>query len=79
MGGKILKAPSLKQIEFANDIAESLCIDFPRTDYDFTAYAYWNFINAHVQEYNKKLYAYNFENNLDHEVLWGYELGLWDF
>ena len=48
-----MKSPSTKQIEFADEIAYVLGIDFPRGDYDFTAQAYWEFIQANIREYKE--------------------------
>ncbi len=74
-----VKPPSSKQIMLADNIAKLLDIQFPKTDFDFTAYAYWNFINEHISVYNRKLYELNFENNLDQDLWWGYDLDLWEF
>ena len=52
-----MKSPSAKQIEFADEIASVLGIDFPRGSYDFTAQAYWEFIQTNIQEYKELLAA----------------------
>lgn len=79
MGGDNLNAPSKKQIKLADKIAYILDLEFPRGDFEFTAYDYWKFINEHISAYNRKLYESNFENNLDQDLWWGYDLGLWEF
>lgn len=52
-----MKSPSTKQIEFADEIAYVLGIDFPRGDYDFTAQAYWEFIQTNIRKYEELLAA----------------------
>lgn len=43
--------PTDKQIEFADEIATMLDIDFPTGSPDFNKEAYWKFINNHIDEY----------------------------
>lgn len=45
-----VKTPTDKQICLADAIAETLEIDFPQSSKDFTAGAYWKFINDHIDE-----------------------------
>lgn len=47
-----MKSPSQAQIDYADNIAKTLNIDFPTCSADFTAYNYWQFINSHIVEYN---------------------------
>ena len=42
-----MKAPSEKQVKYANDIAHNLNIDLPK---EYTAKAYYDFINEHKDE-----------------------------
>lgn len=45
--------PTLKQIAYANRIAQTLEIDFPTNAKDFTRANYRNFIAQHVIEYRQ--------------------------
>jgi hypothetical protein len=46
-----MKAPSKKQMDYADEIADCLGIDFPNSSADFTAQSYYNFIKAHINDY----------------------------
>ena len=46
---KEIKSPSKKQIKFANAIAERLNLDFPKSDADFTAKRYFDFISENIK------------------------------
>ena len=84
-----MKSPSEKQIKFADEIAKTLNIDFPKGSSDFNAYNYWNFINNHIKEYreikeNPSSYMITvggidaiFED--DQDLLWGYDCDLWEY
>ena len=77
-----MKSPSEHQIALADNIAKTLGLEFPRGDYDFTAKAYWNFINNNIEKYNE--ICANFDDQtyglLDEYDNWDfYELGLWEF
>lgn len=45
------KAPSEKQIIFAERIAKKLNINFPTCSKEYTQYSYYHFIKAHINEY----------------------------
>lgn len=86
---KELKAPSQKQIKFANKIAKGLKLDFPRGDYDFTAIAFYYFIDAHIDEYKRKFprpkYTRHYYKRSRYELhdsedaTWGYDYGMWEY
>ena len=44
------RSPSEKQIRLAEEIADTLNIDFPQSSKDFTARAYYKFIKNHIKE-----------------------------
>lgn len=44
-----MKAPSEKQVKYANDIAHNLNVELPK---EYTAKAYYNFISDHKDEHN---------------------------
>lgn len=46
-----MKEPSKNQIEFANLIAKTLNLDFPRDDYDFNAQSYFLFIKDNISDF----------------------------
>ena len=46
-----IKAPTERQIEFADSIADALGIDFPRSSADFTFDTYSDFISAHADKF----------------------------
>ena len=77
-----MKAPSKKQIDFADEIARTLNLDFPRGDYDYTAQGYFLFIQKHIKEY----YEYEEMEKLliplgedDNDIFFGYTEGLWEY
>lgn len=84
-----MKSPSEKQIKFADEIAKTLNIDFPRGSFDFNTYSYWNFINNHIKEYkeikenlNSYMIAVEGVNSFfedDQDLFWGYDYGLWEY
>ena len=80
---KEIKSPSKKQIKFANAIAERLNLDFPKSDADFTAKRYFDFISENIKNYNKakqtdeELMAANFGDCGDD--FWGYTEGFWEY
>lgn len=45
------RAPSKKQIEFADAIAEALNLDFPTSSCEYTAQEYFFFIRDHVDAF----------------------------
>lgn len=47
------KLPSEEQIKLADEIAQTLHIDFPCTSEDFEAWVYESFINKHINEAKK--------------------------
>ena len=47
----MMKAPSKKQMELVDEIADCLNIDFPNSSTDFTAQSYYNFIKNHINDY----------------------------
>lgn len=64
------KPPSNKQIRLAEDIANTLGIDFPVSSKDFTAAVYWKFINDNIEEASSY-----WESNVgidfwDEEIMW---------
>lgn len=73
------KAPSDKQIKFANKIATTLNIDFPNNSSDFTSFAYYNFIKEHIEEYNNCCRDGIIEEFGNGDIFWGYEYGLWEY
>lgn len=79
MGRGELKSPSNKQIELANKMACILDLDFPRGDFEFTAYDYWKFINSHMEEYINYFENSNTADICEDDIWWGYDLGLWEF
>ena len=52
-----MSSPTDKQIKLADEIAETLGIDFPMSNADFTKQRYWEFIQTHIQRYNDLLSA----------------------
>ena len=46
-----IKSPTEKQIQFADEIAYMLGIDFPTGSPDFNRFSYWQFISSHIYEY----------------------------
>lgn len=76
-----MKSPSKAQIEFANEIACKLNLDFPKGDQDFTAQAYYKFISSHIKEYKDKIKTNHYVPILENEndIFWGYDLGLWEY
>lgn len=48
-----MKIPSQKQIDFANEIAYVLGVDFSQGSSDFTAVTYYHFINNNIQKYHE--------------------------
>ena len=77
-----MKSPSENQIALADNIAKTLGLEFPKGDYDFTAKAYWNFINNNIEKYNE-IYA-DFDDQAyglvgEYDNCDFYELGLWEF
>lgn len=48
-----MKLPSQKQIDFADEIASVLGIDFPQSAKDFTAYTYYHFIDNNLIKYKE--------------------------
>lgn len=69
-----MKSPSVKQIELADKIAKKLNLDFPKSDYDFTAQRYWSFIKDNIREYRHNQFSYTEE-----DVFFGYTEGLWEY
>ncbi len=47
------KIPSQAQIDFADDIAYVLHIDFPQSSADFTSMTYYHFIKDNVGHYQE--------------------------
>lgn len=74
----MIRSPSEKQILFADKIANTLGIEFPRGDFDFSAYVYWKFIQNHLQEFKNAMDDVTAKNNFDDITCWGSELGLWE-
>ena len=74
-----MKTPSQKQIDLADKIATTLNLDFPKGDYEFSAYSYWKFINDNINEYIEVVNEAKAMNNFDDDIFWGYDLGLWEF
>lgn len=75
-----MNAPSKKQIKLADKIAYTLDLEFPRGDFDFTSYAYWEFINENMGHYKHMCEERVHDiNNFDDDIWWGYDLGLWEF
>ena len=77
-----MKSPSEHQIALADNIAKTLGLEFPRGDYDFTAKAYWNFINNNIEKYNEICADFDDQTYglLGEYDDWDfYELGLWEF
>lgn len=74
-----MKTPSDKQIKFADRIAATLEIDFPKSSDDFTAATYYNFIKNHIDEYNKQKRYIRADFQLENDIFWGYEYGLWEY
>ena len=74
-----MKSPSNKQIELADKMACILDLDFPRGDFEFTAYDYWKFINSHMEEYIDCYKNSMLDAIYEDAIWWGYNLGLWEF
>lgn len=77
-----MKSPSEKQIALADNIAKTLRLEFPRGDYDFTAQAYWEFINKNIDKYNEATAGmedptYGLLGELTDWDL--YDMGMWEF
>lgn len=49
--------PTAKQVEFADEIAITLNIDFPNSFKDYNSYRYSKFIAEHINEYNEVMNA----------------------
>ena len=63
------KPPTDKQIKLADDIANTLNIDFPLSSKDFTAAVYWEFIKNNIDE--AKSYWDDFDDyGWDDEMMW---------
>ena len=75
----MIRSPSEKQILLADNIADLLSIEFPRGDFDFSAYVYWKFIQNHLQEFNDTMDDIIAKNNFEDITCWGSEFGLWEF
>ena len=77
-----MKTPSDKQIVLANKISDVLGLDFPRGDFDFSAVAYWNFINKNIKAYKEILFDKSFIAPLcadEDDIFFGYDEGLWEY
>jgi hypothetical protein len=71
-----MKAPSKKQMDYADEIADCLGIDFPNSSADFTAQSYDNFIKAHINDYYELVsYPETDEDYLD--WIGAYENDVW--
>ena len=64
-----MKLPSQKQIDFANEIAYVLGVDFPQSSADFTSMTYYHFIKNNIGHYQEVKAA---DPNLD-DGYWFYE------
>jgi hypothetical protein len=78
----MMKSPSEKQIALADDIAKTLGLEFPRGSYDFSAQAYWEFINKNIDKYNEATAGmedptYGLLGELTDWDL--YNMGMWEF
>ena len=76
------KSPTQKQIELADEIAKVLQLNFPRGSYDFTAQAYWKFINENIEKYNEACAGledptYGLLGEYDDWDM--YDMGMWEF
>ena len=77
-----MKIPSDKQINFANEIAKTLNIDFPHGDFDFTAQRYFYFISDYIEDYKYAIAENKIIPNLwayDDDITWGYDYGYWEY
>lgn len=74
-----MKAPSDKQIELADKMANILDLDFPRGDFEFTAYDYWKFINSHIEQYVECYENSKTADICEDDIFYGFDLGLWEF
>ena len=74
-----MKSPSNKQIELADKMAYILDLDFPRGDFEFTAYAYWEFINSHIEPYFGCYENSKIDDICEGDISYGFDLGLWEF
>lgn len=71
-----MKAPSKKQMDYADEIADCLGIDFPNSSADFTAQSYYNFIKTHINDYYELVgYPETDEDYLD--WIGAYENDVW--
>ena len=62
-------APTDKQIDFAEEIADVLGIDFPISSKDFTKQTYCEFIKEHYDEYRQVVEDAN-DLNFEDELAW---------
>lgn len=75
-------APSDKQIALANKISDVLELDFPRGDFEFSAAAYWNFINKNIKAYKEVLFDRSYVAPMwvdEDDIFYGLEEGLWEY
>ena len=75
-----MNSPSEVQILLAQRIADTLNLDFPKGDYEFTYQPYKSFIDKYKQDY------YDIMDGIKRRWLLGeyddwdlYELGMWEF
>ena len=50
-----MDAPTDKQIDFANAIANALGLDFPTGSPDFNKWVYWTFVSENIERYRELL------------------------
>lgn len=63
----MINLPTKKQIEFADEIAYVLGIDFPTGSSDFNRWSYWKFIYDNIYKYQEIRAS---DPNYDDEMDW---------
>ena len=75
-----MMSPSEVQILLAQRIADTLSLDFPKGDYEFTYQAYKSFIDKYKQDYYDVMDGIKRRRLLGEYDDWDlYELGIWEF